>query len=123
MKKILSFSLAALLIQTFFAQQTFAETEEEKFAARVRAEISKLGTGVNARIKVKLKDGTKIKGYVTEAGENRFTVMNSKTGQAVPVGYAEVSGAKGGNLSKGTIVTIGLVGIAVLVLVLLGTAT
>ena len=122
MKKILTFTLAVLLMQTAFVHQTFAETKEEKFVGRVRTEIAKLGTGTDAKIKVKLKNGTKLKGYVMEAGENQFVVMNSKTGQAVPVVYSQVGQAKGNNLSRGTIITIGLIGVAVLVLVLLGTS-
>lgn len=122
MKKILSFTLVVLLMQTFFVQQTFAETKEEKFAGKVKTEIVKLGTGTDAKIKVKLKDGTKIKGYIMEANENQFVVMNSKTGQAVPVAYSQVGQAKGNNLSTGTIITIALLAIPILILVLLSTS-
>ena len=123
MKKILTFTLAVLLMQTIFVHQTFAETKEEKFAGKVKTEITKLGTGTDAKIKVKLKDGTKIKGYVMESGENQFVIMNSKTGQAVPVAYSQVGQAKGNNLSTETLITIGLIGVAVLVLILLGSSS
>lgn len=122
MKKILTFMFAVLLLQTVFVHQTFGETKEEKFVGKVKTEIAKLGTGTDAKIKVKLKDGTKIKGYITEADENQFVVMDSKTGQAVPIAYPQVGQAKGNNLSTETLVTIGLIGVAVLVLVLLGTS-
>ncbi len=108
-------------MQTVFVNQIFAETKEEKFTGKVKTEIAKLGTGTDAKIKVKLKDGTKIKGYVMEAGENQFVVMSSKTGQAVPVAYSQIRQAKGNNLSEGTLITIGLIGVAVLILVLVGT--
>lgn len=123
MKKIITSLFVALLFQTVFVHQTFAETKEEMFAGKVKTEIAKLGTGTDAKIKLKLKDGTKIKGYIVEAGENQFVVMNSKTGQAVPVAYPQVGQAKGNNLSTGTLVTIGLIGVAVLILVLLGSST
>lgn len=100
MKKLLSLVLVALLT-VISVQQTFAETKEEKFTGKVKTEIAKLGTGTDAAIKIKLKDGTKIKGYVTEVGENQFVVMNSKTGQAVSVPYSQVDQAKGNNLSTG----------------------
>jgi hypothetical protein len=118
MKKILSFMLTVLLMQTFFVHQTFAETKAEEFTGKVRTEIAKLGTGMDAKIKVKLKDGTKIKGYIMEAGENQFTVMNSKTGQAVPVPYPQVGQVKGNNLSTGTIVILGAVALVVVLVVL-----
>ncbi len=44
-----------------------------------------------AKIKLKLKDGTKIKGYIIESNENGFVVMNSKTEQPTPVSYLQVS--------------------------------
>lgn len=121
MKRIISFTLIALLMQTVFAHQTFALAKEEKFAEKVKTGIAKLGTGKDAKIKVKLKDGTKIKGYVMETGDNQFVVMNLKTGQAVPIAYPQVSQAKGNNLSKGTIIVLGFVGLAVLILVLAAT--
>lgn len=49
--------------------------------------ISKLGIGQEAKIKVKLKDGTKIKGYITEMSESQFVIIDSKTNQPVPVPY------------------------------------
>ncbi len=69
-------------MHTIFVHQTFAETKGDLFAGKVKAEIAKLGTGSDARVKIKLKDGTKIKGYIMEAGENQFVVMNSKNGSS-----------------------------------------
>ncbi len=80
MKKITTLIVVTLLIQMLFVHSAFAGTKEEKFAERVKTEIAKLGTGTDAKIKLKLKDGTKIKGYVMEADEDQFVVMNSKTG-------------------------------------------
>ncbi|CAN5758528.1 hypothetical protein BH20ACI4_BH20ACI4_23910 [soil metagenome] len=114
---------AVFLMQTLFFQQTFAETKEEKFAQKVKTEIAKLGTGTDAKIKIKLKDGTKIKGYVLETNDSEFVVMNAKTNQAIPVAYPQVSQAKGNNLSKGTIIIIGFVGLIVLLVVLLSSST
>lgn len=113
MKKTLSFILVMFVMQMFFAPPTFASTKEDKFAEKVKTEVAKLGTGKEAKIKVKLKDGTKIKGYISEINENQFVVMNSKTGQAVPVAYPQVGQAKGNNLSQGTIVFIALLAIPV----------
>jgi hypothetical protein len=38
----------------------------------VKEGIHKLGTGLDARIEVKLRDKTKLKGYVSEAGEDKL---------------------------------------------------
>ncbi len=118
MKKILSLTLITLLTQMLFVHSTFAGNKEEKFAEKVKAEVAKLGTGTDAKIKLKLKDGTKIKGYIMEANENQFVVMNAKTGQAVPVAYLQVGQAKGNNLSTGTIVLLGFAAFIVVLIVL-----
>ena len=39
---------------------------EAEFSAKVKAEIMKLGIGTDARIKVKLRDDSKLKGYVSD---------------------------------------------------------
>ena len=108
MKKILTFIVAVLLMQTVFMNQTFAETKEEKFAGKVKTEIAKLGTGTDARIKVKLKDGSKIKGFVSEVSDNQFVVTNTETGQNTAVPYSGVKQVKGNNLSTGVTLLIGL---------------
>lgn len=104
------------------APSIFAKSKESEFAEKVKTEISKLGTGQDAKIKVKLKDGTKLKGYITEANENQFVVMDSKTNQLIPVPYPQVKQAKGNNLSSGVIVIIGVTAVIVLLFVLLATA-
>jgi hypothetical protein len=109
MKRVISLILIVLLTQLFFVRPTFAGTKEEKFAEKVKTEIAKLGTGQDAKIKVKLKDGTKIKGYVSEISESQFTVINEKTGQATQVPYPQVKQAKGNNLSGGVVIAIAVV--------------
>jgi len=110
-------------MQMFFVNQTFAGTKEEKLAEKVKTGVAKLGTGPEAKIKVKLKDKTKIEGYITESNENQFLVMNSKTGQTIPVTYSSVKQVKGNNLSRGVIFTIGVLAFLVILFVLVGNAS
>lgn len=117
MKKILSFTIIALLMQMLFVNQTFATTKEAKFIEKVKTGVTKLGTGPEAKIKVKLKDKTKIEGYITESNENQFVVMNSKTGQPVQVSYSNVKQVKGNNLSTGVKIIIGIAIVFAVILV------
>ncbi len=123
MQSKISLTLVALLMQMFFVNQTFAGTKEEKLAEKVKTGVAKLGTGPEAKIKVKLKDKTKIEGYITESNENQFLVMNSKTGQTIPVTYSSVKQVKGNNLSRGVIFTIGVLAFLVILFVLVGNAS
>ena len=111
-RKSLSLLFVALLLHavSFVAPlSASAWTDSEAlFAARVKAEIAKLGAGPAARVKVKLRDKTKLEGYVTEVGEDHFVVADKKTGAPARVEYAEVVQVKsrGNNLSSGAKVGI-----------------
>src|SRR3954469_975391 len=108
LKRICSVMLSALLLQAA-AIPAFAATNAEKDARRaekVRTQLSKLGTGTNARIKVELRDKTKLEGYVSAADADSFTVTDN-SGKATAVLYPQVNKAKGNNLSTGAKIAIG----------------
>ena len=120
-KSMLSLSLITLLITCVGVKAVYADSKEEKqarFTEKVKAGIAKLGTGEPARVKVKLTNKTKLKGYISEAGDEDFVVVDVKTGAATRVAYAEVQQVKGNNLSTGAKVAIGL-GILAAILVIL----
>jgi hypothetical protein len=119
LKKICSALLSALLLQAA-ALPAFAATDAERDARRaekVRAQISKLGTGRDAVVKVELRDKTKLEGYLSEAGADSFTVTDVE-GKPTTVTYPQVRKAQGNNLSTGTKVVIGAgIGAAVVLLI------
>ncbi len=121
-KRVLSFALAGLLLHCAGAfTPANAATKEEKrarFAEKVKAGVATLGAGEAARVRVKLRDKTKLEGYVAEAGATDFVVVDAKTGASTRVAYAQVKGVQGNNLSTGAKIAIGL-GVAVAVLVIL----
>lgn len=125
LRRTVSIALVALLVNLFLSNATYAGTKEEKeakAAAKVKANIEKLGTGKEARIQVKLKDGMKLKGYVSQINESSFTVTDDATGTTTEVPYPQAKQVKGNNLSTGAKIAIG-VGIVVVVLVILHFAT
>ena len=99
----------------------FAATSAEKEARRaekVRTQLFKLGTGSDARIKVILRDKTRLEGFVSEAGADTFAVTDG-AGKTTTVGYGQVSKARGNNLSTGAKIGIGIgIGVGVTLLVL-----
>lgn len=110
-KKVLSLVLVGFLLSVAGLRPAYAGSKEEKenrFAEKVKEGISKLGTGVEARIEVKLQDKTKLKGYVSEAGENSFVIVDEKTGATSTVTYAQVKQVKGNNLSTAAEIAIGV---------------
>lgn len=120
-RKLLSLALIGLLINMVSIRSVYAGVKEEKqarFVEQVKESIAKLGTGANARVEVKLRDKTKLKGYVSKAGEDGFVVVDAKTGAATTVMYPQVKQVKGNNLSTSIKIAIG-VGIAVAVILIL----
>lgn len=113
-KKLLAVSLVALLINLIAMTPAYAASKEEKearFAEKVKTNVLKVGTGQAARVKIKLRDKTKVAGYVSAADNEGFTVIDSKTGTATTIAYAQVKSVQGHNLSTGAKIAIG-VGIA-----------
>ena len=120
-KQLVALFLAVVLVQLTCGRIISAHTLHEKEvqdAEKVKAGISKLGTGKEALVRVKLRDGTKLNGYVSEANEDNFVVVDSKTGNATTVPYPQVKQVKGNNLSTGAKIAISI-GIAVGLIVLL----
>ncbi|HEV2860117.1 MAG TPA: hypothetical protein VGX48_03855 [Pyrinomonadaceae bacterium] len=122
-KKFLSILLVFVLVHTSAAAQATAKTQADKDArhtAKVREGILKLGTGPKARVRLELRDRTKLEGFVGEAGADTFTVTDAKTGQSTPVGYGQVAKIKGHNMSTGMKIAIGAGIAAGVILIALG---
>ena len=101
--------LISLALNLFFFQSNAAAgTKEQKLAAQVKAGIEKLGTGKDSIVKVKLKDKSRIRGYVSEIDDDGFSVVSDKDGTVTEVQYQNVKQVKGNNLSKKTGIVIGV---------------
>jgi len=57
----------------------------------VKAKVAKLGVGAKAKATVTLKDGTKKKGYIAQAGGDDFVLRDRKTDSPTTISYSEVS--------------------------------
>jgi hypothetical protein len=120
-KKWLSFAITVTLVATGSAATAVAKTNPEReaaFAAKVREGVGKIGTGEAALVRLKLRDKTKLEGYVTEAGAQSFTVVDAKTKATTVVAYQQVKSVQGNNLSTNKKIAIG-VAIAVVAVVVL----
>jgi uncharacterized membrane protein len=122
-KRTLSVALVAALLSVAGPSPASAAGSKSKaekeavFVAKLKESVARLGTGTAARVEVKLRDKTKLKGYVSEVGDEGFSVVDSKTGTATRVAYPQVQKVKGHNLTTGAKVAIAL-GAVVAVLVI-----
>ncbi len=122
LKRFLLMTLLVLttnLAVTPYVYASGSAEKEARFTEKVKTEIAKLGVGTDARIKVKLKDGTKLKGYVSEIKDTEFSVTNAKTGETIPVPYSHAKQVKGNNDLTGVLVGIGVVGLLVVLAIIL----
>lgn len=52
------------------------------------------------RVKVKLRNGSEVKGRLTQSSENSFTLTDEKTGSRSDIAYADVVNVEGRGMSK-----------------------
>ena len=124
--KLVSLLLVVLLINTAQPATVHAASKEAKgdrFAERVREDVRRLGTGAAALVEVRLKDKTRVKGYIREAGANGFSIVDER-GASHTVFYPQVRKVKGNNLSTGARIAIGVavVGAILTIVVLAGSS-
>lgn len=123
-RKVLSLTLITLLINVAGASPVRAGAqvvEQVRSVEKVKENIRKLGAGEATRVELKLKDGTKLKGFIREAGEENFSIVDTKTGAVTTLAYAQVRHVKGSN--RLTAVKVGLTiakGVAIVGAVALG---
>ena len=135
LKKVLCLVLTGLLINAVAVSSAYARSQDEQArnVEKVKENVRKLGVGKDARVEVKLQDGRKLKGYIQEAGEDNFTLIDSKSGAATTVAYAQVRELKGTNRStaakvginvaKGVGVVAAVAGIALLLGIVIAKGT
>ena len=111
MTKKFSAALLATLLLCLCLAPVRVEARQDASDARqsdkVKASVTKRGTGEKARVTVELRDRRKVKGYVSAAGEDDFVVTDPKTRQETKIAYDEVSRVSGHGMSKGA--KIGLI--------------
>ena len=101
------------------ASTTSKVGKEARMAEKIKEGIGKLGTGNDARVVVKLRDHTKLAGFISSIEEARFIITDVKTGNSTAVSYSDVTQVKGNNLSTGAKIAIGIgIGVCATLLVL-----
>lgn len=78
---------------------------------KVKIKIAKLGVGAEAKATIKLKDGTKTKGYIAQAGDETFVIRDRKTDAATTIRYedvAKVEENKGHSTARNIAIGVGI---------------
>ena len=110
MKQYITALLIVLIGVVASATPSLAQTsmtKAEKKAIEVKAKVRKLGLGERVRVGLKLYNDTSYKGYVKEANEEDFVVID-KLGTSQTIRYNDVKSIGGRNLSTGAKIGIGI---------------
>lgn len=88
-----SLMLAYLLV--FTAAPVLASSrppnKQDQSPEEVRMKIARIGIGEKARATVRLKNGTKIKGYIDQTRSDDFVLKDRNTGAPMNILYSDVS--------------------------------
>lgn len=94
-------SLLLIILLVAGSVSVFAQTTEGKNAANtelIKTTVAKVGTGLNARVKLRLWDGTKTQGLINEIGPDGFALISTdddSIGITRKIAYSEVAKING----------------------------
>ena len=109
-----------LAICNFSAFAAAQSSKEDEHISKVKRSVAKLKDKSKAKVYVKLKDGTKLKGYVIKVNENSFVLTDAKSGAPTEIIYSQVKQVR--NNPQTGLVIGGILGgiVSIIVLVVAG---
>ena len=118
-----SFLIAISVFQFLFIAPAFAQNlTDAAETAKIKTALTKRGTGEKAKIKIKLRDGREIKGWIAELNADDFVIADSKTKNQTKIFYNDVVKVKKSGLSLGAKLGIAalVVGAAAVIVIAVG---
>ena len=93
MKQYLACVLASLLVLSTLALPVAAKQGDTQAMTieKIKIKVAKLGVGSKAKATAYLKNGTKVKGYIAQAGDDEFVLRDRKTDAPTTVRYTDVA--------------------------------
>ena len=127
MKTYLTCLLASAV---FVASLTMPVTAQQRNSEattldKIKAKVAKIGVGEKAKATVILKDGTKRKGYIAQAGNDDFVLRDRKTDAPSTMSYSDVlkvESNKGHSTARNLAIGIGIGAGAFLAILLISIA-
>lgn len=87
-------SLGVVLVSLVFAGISRAQTQGEDNAEKLRQTAIKIGSGKKARVEVRLRDNTRLKGYIASISPDSFTIVEDKSGELRAIPFSDVDRLK-----------------------------
>jgi small nuclear ribonucleoprotein (snRNP)-like protein len=101
MKKISTFLLIGFILNAVFytssahgTSLSSKSTKEEKMIVKLKNGLHKIGVGEDSKVRVKLDNGTKVSGYLSEINNHDFVIVTPEN-KASRIHYEQVKSARG----------------------------
>ena len=65
-------------------------TSQVPTVEHIKSKVARIGVGAKAKATIRLKNGTKVKGYIAQAGDEDFVMRDRKTDAPTTIRYADV---------------------------------
>jgi preprotein translocase subunit SecF len=91
LKTFLAFFVSGLLLLAVAVQPANGATQNSAGTEQIKSQVARLGVGAKAKATVRLNNGTKLKGYISQANEDDFVLRDRKTDAPTTVRYADVA--------------------------------
>jgi hypothetical protein len=113
--KTISVCLVTVLVLNTFALADPAEPRSDSQttpasnsqpAEKIKMEIERRGIGEKSRVKVRLRDKTDVKGYISQIDATSFQVTGEKTGKTTTIAYDDAEKVGGRGISRNTKIVI-----------------
>ena len=106
----IAISIALLVTGLITPVKTIGQPTDSSDTARVRSDIEKLNGERGKKVEIRLRDRTKIKGYITAVNHDSFAVSDLTRGTSQTIAYSDVLLAKrsGGGSKKPWIIAAGI---------------
>ena len=112
LKTYLSYAVAgSLLLGAISLRITAQQGDKQPVTEQLKIKIARLGVGEKAKATIILKDGTKIKGYISRAEDDDFVMRDRKTDAATTIRYADiqkVDSNKGHSTARNIAIGVGI---------------
>ena len=112
LKTYLSYAVAgSLLLGALSLRVTAQPGDKQPVTEQLKIKIARLGVGEKAKATITLRDGTKIKGYISRSGDDDFVMRDRKTDAATTIRYADiqkVDSNKGHSTARNIAIGVGI---------------
>ena len=101
MKKFMSVLLVVGLVLFSVSRAALGQQQLTNFVVKIKTDVARRIRTEQTLVTVRLRNGSELKGRITQAAENMFTLKEKNSGAHRDIAYEDVTKVKGNGLSKG----------------------